>query len=471
MANEKSARVYEAAEHLEGAKPKVTMMNHKCCTPGEFGMRVKEALGKNAGSVSETISRANPLNYMGGGALGGLAALLTPTRSLAQQAEYDAGDNMLRAVGNVVVPGMGPYNSWKRTGAAIRSPEMNQIRKMREADKLKRELAFQDFDDDKEDKKEEKKPTRKAAGWASELVGAMNPINGLAAIPAGIAAAVTPTRTLDEQAAADEEMLSNIFIPGRNYYNMWKRTGAASRSPEMLKMIAAARRKKLETLQSEIGNKSARDFGAAVKLAFLGEYTAPALGGATLGAGIGGIAGLINPGEEDQYDDNGRVIGRKQRSRLSAALSGALMGGVGGGAVGAGAQYAGYGNHIGQLGSYLGQGAKQLGAYLNKQTGDMPAKAMNRAYAAAGGIPDARYVPTDVYMRAKHRQNPFADVDAQDAARAVKNKSLEQKRVQELATRKPFKAQPGQLPTGADLAETPTQVANEKLEEQVNSPE
>lgn len=51
------------------------------------------------------------------------------------------------------------------------------------------------------------------------------------------------------------------------------------------------------------------------------------------GAALGGLAGLLAPGHEDEYDDMGNVVGRKQRSRFGAALRGAL----GGGALGAGA--------------------------------------------------------------------------------------------------------------------------------------
>ena len=52
------------------------------------------------------------------------------------------------------------------------------------------------------------------------------------------------------------------------------------------------------------------------------------LGGAALGAGVGGLAGLVNPG----VDENG-----KRKSRLGAALRGALGGGALGGLGGAAA--------------------------------------------------------------------------------------------------------------------------------------
>lgn len=74
---------------------------------------------------------------------------------------------------------------------------------------------------------------------------------------------------------------------------------------------------------------SARAFGAKVAFKLSPEVMQGGLGGAALGAGIGGLAGLLSPGE----DENG-----KKRNRLSAALSGALggagIGGLGGAAVG-----------------------------------------------------------------------------------------------------------------------------------------
>jgi hypothetical protein len=52
------------------------------------------------------------------------------------------------------------------------------------------------------------------------------------------------------------------------------------------------------------------------------------------GAALGGLAGLMAPGEDDEYDDEGNLVGRKQRDRLGAALRGVLGGGLAGGLAG-----------------------------------------------------------------------------------------------------------------------------------------
>lgn len=55
------------------------------------------------------------------------------------------------------------------------------------------------------------------------------------------------------------------------------------------------------------------------------------------GAALGGLAGLMAPGEEDVHDGAGNVVGRKSRNRFGAALRGLLGGGVLGAGAGAAA--------------------------------------------------------------------------------------------------------------------------------------
>lgn len=55
------------------------------------------------------------------------------------------------------------------------------------------------------------------------------------------------------------------------------------------------------------------------------------------GAALGGLAGLMAPGVEDVFDEDGNVVGRRRRGRFGAALRGALGGGVLGAGAGAAA--------------------------------------------------------------------------------------------------------------------------------------
>ena len=115
----KAAKVYEAAEAVEGMKPKEVFESHKKCAPGEFNMHKEGGWGTEvAGNI------VNPLNWFGVAPMigSGLAAM-TPTRSLEDQARADK--NTWK---NILIPGRAAYNWWKRIGAGIRSPEMMAIK-------------------------------------------------------------------------------------------------------------------------------------------------------------------------------------------------------------------------------------------------------------------------------------------------------------------------------------------------------
>lgn len=187
---------------------------------------------KQAGSVSEYMSIINPLNLLGGQAIGGLVAAGTPTRSLKQQAEFDSHDSPLRAAANVLVPGLGAYRTFKRIGSGIRSPEMKALKAQRAQDKARRDQ------ESLERTLNGISAADKNAGWKTEMLGNLiNPVNLYGGSTLGAAAAaMTPTRTLNQQSEADDSTWSNIFIPGQASYNWFKRIGAASRSPEMKAM-------------------------------------------------------------------------------------------------------------------------------------------------------------------------------------------------------------------------------------------
>jgi hypothetical protein len=98
----------------------------------------------------------------------------------------------------------------------------------------------------------------------------------------------------------------------------------------------------------------------ATKAAALTDYGSVgggAMVGGLGGAALGGLAGLMSPGQDMEYDNYGRPVGSKQRSRLGAALRGALGGGAIGGLGGAAA------GHF--MGPQTNQALAALQPYLN----------------------------------------------------------------------------------------------------------
>ena len=83
-------------------------------------------LAKAGGYWSEAASGINPLNIYGGTPIGSLAAAMTPTRSLAEQAEGDNG-GIGTVLQNLLIPGVGPYRAMKRLGTSIRGPELQEM--------------------------------------------------------------------------------------------------------------------------------------------------------------------------------------------------------------------------------------------------------------------------------------------------------------------------------------------------------
>lgn len=254
---EKQSKVYEAAESVENMPIKQTKMNHKKCTPGEFGAMVKEAAPPMARLMQGV-----------GGAVG--SALTQGAPQAAQKAMLAQRKNLRPVMGGV--PGGNARQSLQQAGRA----------------------AYQDAVDGNVGRAALAGAAGAGAGYASNYFPAYD----------------AETQRLQTQSGTKPAL-------------------------QGLQGIRAA----TQGIGSRIKGSSARDFGAHVKQSFIQQYLPAAGLGAGVGAGMGALGGLINPGEEDEYDDEGRVIGRKQRSRFGAMLQNALMGAGVGGLAGGAAQH------------------------------------------------------------------------------------------------------------------------------------
>ncbi|NDD54350.1 hypothetical protein EBZ39_10815, partial [bacterium] len=103
-AQKKEAKVYEAAESVDGMKPKEVYESHKKCTPGEFGMN-KE--GEDANPSVQPIPR--PYNPGNNAALQAALAVALPVAGAAGGVGLGGlGGGVLGAVHGAVSPGEYP---------------------------------------------------------------------------------------------------------------------------------------------------------------------------------------------------------------------------------------------------------------------------------------------------------------------------------------------------------------------------
>jgi len=283
----KAAKVYEAGESVEGNKPKVVYESHKKCTPGEFGARVKES--------TATIGGAS----VAGAGLGALlGALRAPKGKMLKYTLGGAGIGGLAGAGSAAGYNLIPNRDYGGPTSLAKLPLALGGGAL--AGHLGNKLydEVEEYIPEKKDKKQEKKQEKEAAGSG----GVLGRFLAAAATVGGAGAALN--------AAAKKRLPSTGNTPPIN-------------TPTIAEN-AAARRREIDGL---IKANSAREFGQ--KVAFnidLSMLKNPAIGGAVLGAGLGGLTGLIAPGE----DENG-----KTRSRFGAMLRGALGGGALGTAGGA----------------------------------------------------------------------------------------------------------------------------------------
>jgi hypothetical protein len=202
-----------------------------------------DTLNKTAGWKSDhgfgTIAGTIPVAGTIGSLAGAIAAAKTKTRSLKEQAEHDVSRK--KGLKNLL-PGVSVYNTYKRYGAAGRSPELlREIAKQKKANARKSKSSSN---------RHHVRSTlqEKTAGVVSETLANLSPIAMTTASLGGVAAALTKTRSLKDQAKYDakdskKRSAAHALIPGHAAYHMYKRYGMAIRSPEMKKLHEEARRK------------------------------------------------------------------------------------------------------------------------------------------------------------------------------------------------------------------------------------
>ena len=198
---------------------------------------------KEAGWKSEAASFVNPLNLLGGSIGGAITAGLTPTQSYDDLARRTARETLKDNLVTMLVPGVGPYQMLKRQGTSIRSPEVQGLKDdyKAEKDKAKNDAKAEKAKAENEKNQSILKETfgEKESGWKSEMIGGFNPVNYVTGgAPGVLAAGLTPTRTMKEQAISDvDTTTANALVPFLGYYNAFKRHGTSIRSPEFLAMV------------------------------------------------------------------------------------------------------------------------------------------------------------------------------------------------------------------------------------------
>lgn len=274
----KAAKVYEAAEAVEGMKPKEVYESHKKCTPGEFGMH-KEGGNKKADLYGAYMGGTNGATLGGllGGGLGGVGGLAAG--ALSSRKGRRVGDTLRGGLKGLVGGGL----LGAGTGAGLGASAAGQlpVRAIIDAAKRGNPLSADEL------------RLRMSDGLNPATFAGLTTLGTLGGAAAGGALGGAANHALFDNKKEDND-----------------------------------------TDKKKTEKKSAFAFGMRVKQS-LEMPTLSSLGnvgvGGLAGAGLGGLYGLMNPGEEE--DEHGRM---RRRSRFGAALRGALGGGVlgaGGGAL------------------------------------------------------------------------------------------------------------------------------------------
>lgn len=179
------------------------------------------ALTKAAGIYSEMIGNANPLNLYGGSIGGGIAALTNPTRTDEEQAKADKS-----ILSNLLIPGVAPYNSFKRLGYSARNQHLlkakDDLAYAEWKQRHQHENRFKREQSESQDK-EEKAQTKAANALDYALTkSALNPTPQVAPSTFDWRHAL-----LGAGLGAGAGALSGLFAPGKDDDDETDRTGSA----------------------------------------------------------------------------------------------------------------------------------------------------------------------------------------------------------------------------------------------------
>lgn len=389
----KAAKVYEAAEAVDGMKPKEVFESHKKCAPGEFGMNkegeetvpgmaersylamaqhdVNQATAPTGWQTQENRQRQALFPLLGasvGKLVGGDAGRFLGHTVGTGLSAYGAYENalynaqQLRA-GQGHDTAIADYGFAKQRGLnykpAEEPPQLPQAQprppiKMpprgvgprpagmnKEGEDL--QSMLQNIMPQGDRPNQYALPAALGAGLGGVAGGLMSPkgklLRGMlrgAVVGGGAGLGLGAGQTLidnNDRTNMEFTPLGRVAVPGAGALAGLTGGLFANRLVDEAAPESDQKDNKKDKKEKAMKKESAYSFGGRVKQALDPAVGYGAAGGGLLGAGLGGLAGLVNPGEEEDEDGNVR-----RRSRLGAALRGALGGGaagaLGGGALG-----------------------------------------------------------------------------------------------------------------------------------------
>lgn len=337
----KAAKVYEAAEALDGEKPKTVYESHKKCAPNEFGMNKEggKLLQRAIAAIAGQKTANEAWKPFAAPPPGVPYAIHTLPKSDATAKNWQGA------------PSAPPSSHPSFQGAGGGAPPAPQ------PDLPLRKITPQQIQNANTDYG--RLPLR-------HIPSQNDGQYPLRPIPQQQQPSPAVQSTFDNIAARDTApMQVSRPAPKANSWLDTVRTMHNSVLPEMYHMKGGS-------LRSAIANAAHQKQGTDLYNAFFGPdvFTpgrsalmgagAGGVAGAGLGGVLGGLYGLADPGNESVYASDGHVKGLKRRSRLMGALRGL----AGGGALGAGAGAA-VGGGVGYVNADLLEDARRRGEFEN----------------------------------------------------------------------------------------------------------